>query len=59
MAKESQQLVMAQFPPDLLNCRQNIGWLKHAFVLSFYYLKRFESYFNANKVDQFYHDCIR
>lgn len=36
-----------------------MGWLLRAFVLSFYYLLRHETYSSQNKEKIMYHDSIR
>jgi hypothetical protein len=38
------ELLLKPIPVELLNCRDLIGWLQRAFVLSFYFLLRHKAY---------------
>ena len=50
-------MLAANIPEDKLKCTEKEGWLQRAFVLSFYFLLRFDLY--QEQEDKFYHDCIR
>ena len=58
-AEKQDKLVNHPLHPYTLNCRETIGFVKLAFVLSFYYLLRFEKYQEAGKEAEFYHDCVK
>mgnify|MGYP000356022410 CR=1 FL=1 len=51
-------LLLKPIPAHLLNCRELIGWLQRAFVLSFYFLLRHKKYVQVGNTDIFY-DSIR
>jgi ADP-ribosyl-[dinitrogen reductase] hydrolase len=44
-------------PEEVFNCRRQIGFIRHAFVLSFYYLLKFQDC--KNQDNNFYFDSIR
>lgn len=52
--------VMDPLPEEILNCRRQIGFIQKAFILSFYYMLRFEEYQKQENQNQnFYMDSIR
>ena len=58
MTDAKQALLLERIPADKLNCRELIGWLQRAFVLSFYFLKRYKGYKLTNNNNLFF-DAVR
>jgi hypothetical protein len=54
-ASLSSDVVLKDWPHNLLNSREKIGWTKIAFVKSFYYLLRHKKYTNQN----IFYDSVR
>ena len=47
-------------PPQILNCRAQMGWLQKAIILSYYYLLRHAEYLkDENKESNIYFDAIK
>ena len=44
MTEKAGLFILKTIPENKVNCRELIGWLQRAFVLSFYFLKRFKAY---------------
>ena len=44
ITQKNKTLLIKPIPATLLNCRNAMGWLQKAFVLSFYYLLRHDDY---------------
>ena len=42
-----------------MDMRKQMGWLQKAYVLSFYFLLRFDEYVKSGLVERFYLDSIR
>ena len=59
MEKATPDALVGDIPEDLLNLRKAISFVKLPFVMSFYYLLRFDKYLKAGKVEDFYQDCIK
>ena len=58
LALDQKELVN-EIDRSIINCKDIIGWMQRAIVLSYYYLLRHAKYLEAKKESQFYHDCIR
>lgn len=55
--EQSNKLVQ-DIPEELLNCRHFEGFIARAFVLTFFFLLRFEKYQELGMESQFYNDCM-
>ena len=58
-AEEADVLVKKPLDERIINCRNLIGWLERAFVLSFYYLLRHSKYVECKKEADMYVESIR
>ena len=61
IAQEKPDLVNKLLPVKVICTRMKIGWMKHAFILSFYYLLRHQTYLESCEQGDtdFYRDSIR
>ena len=59
LTDESGSLLLEDIDQRILNCRERIGWLQRAIVLSFYYLLRHQAYVKQGQERKFYEDAIR
>ena len=44
MTEKSGNLLLDNIDPEILNCREMIGWIQRAIVFSFYYLLRHKAF---------------
>ena len=59
MAEDSGSLLLENIDPKILNCRERIGWLQRAIILSFYFLLRHQAYVKQSVESKFYEEAIR
>jgi hypothetical protein len=44
IAQNNEVVINDPLPEEVINVREKEGWLQRAFILSFYYLLRYEEY---------------